>query len=62
MLDFLSTALTVFAVVAATALGWALIARSTHALRMIGRELATDRRFMAGAGATIVLLIGLILT
>lgn len=62
MVDVLLTLLTIFAAVAATAVGWTLVVRSARAVRVVGWALATDRYFVIAATGTAMLLVALILT
>ena len=62
MIDLLTTALVVFAILAGSALGWAAVVGFARATRAVSGELIRDRTFIIGGIATVVLLAFLIAT
>lgn len=62
MIDLLTTALFVFAILAGSALGWAVIVKASRGARTVGGELIRDRAFIIAGVATLALLAVLIAT
>ena len=62
MIDLLTTALVVFAILAGSALGWAAIVGIARGTRAVSGELIRDRTFIIGGIATVALLAFLIAT
>ena len=62
MLDFLTTALVVFAILAGSALGWAALVGAGRGARTVSAALIRDRAFIIGGIATLALLAFLIAT
>ena len=62
MIDFLITALVIFAVIAGSAIGWVALAATGRGVRAVGGELIRARSFQIKALITIALLAFLIAT
>lgn len=62
MIDFLAMALAIFAVIAGSAVGWAVIAALVRSTVGVAVDIARDRLFLGGAGITAAILCWLIIT